>query len=498
MNAFVSKQTKTVYGADLFLAIVFCLYKKKRRYSIVKKTIKTLIAGCLAATLAVTSTATVSAADIEKINTKLKVRVVTEGQYVNWDGVPSVAQFTDENGEFCFAYSTGKKIKVAKTKDGRVSKKMNLEMQGGSIFGSVTCDENGMFYVVTGEENTGEDTSKNTVFITKYDKDGNVIKTVGDNGRSSLADYYDDSFNTKDPFNGGTCDVAVNGHFLAVDYGRGMYSGHQSNSVWMIDTDTMNTVTPAVNDYFGYHNYQSHSFGQRAIAYGGGFAFMSEGDCYDRSFTFSTADFALNTAIEQPVFDFWVEKGTFDSYNMYILNNNFAHIGDLCDLGNGTVSFVAGSAKSMNQKASDEIEQIFIQIFDPTMDLSSESAYVTTGKRTGTAGKNGDEDKTNYGVKWLTGYKSGSALNPQAVADKEGNTIILFERYKNYKYLGVYSIKVDSNGNVIQKAKRVSKNAMLNSCETPVYSDGYVYWCGNKYTTDYDPVNKLFVYKYKV
>ncbi len=80
--------------------------------------------------------------------------------------------------------------------------------------------------------------------------------------------------------------MAVNGHFLAVNYGRHMYSGHQSNSVWMIDTDTMNTVVPQTGEYSGYQNYESHSFGQRAIAFGGGFAFMSEGDCYDRAFTF--------------------------------------------------------------------------------------------------------------------------------------------------------------------------------------------------------------------
>ncbi len=461
------------------------------------KRLRSITALSLVAAMAISASVTVSAADFKTINTKLKQEVKATGQYINWDGVSTVAQFSDEKGQFCFAYKSGKQIKVFKTKAGKVASKLSLEMKG-SIFGSVTCDENGSLYAVTGKKNTGSDTSKNTVFITKYDADGTLIKTVGDNGRSSLADYYDDSFNTSIPFDGGTCDVAVNGHYLAVNYGRKMYSGHQSNSVWMIDTDKMKTVTPSAGDYYGYSNYESHSFGQRAIAYAGGFAFMSEGDCYDRAFTFSTADLESNTATEQNIFDFWVQKGTFDLYDMGILNNNFAHIGNISNLGNGNISFVACSAKSMNSKASGELEQIFIQIFDPTKDLSKESAYITSGKRTGKAGKNGDESKTNYGVKWLTSYTSGSIENPQAVADDEGNTIILFERYKNYSYQGVYCIKVDPQGKVLQKAKRIAKKAQLNSCETPVYSKGYVYWCGNDYKNSYQTDTKLNVYKYKV
>ena len=436
------------------------------------------------------------AAGIKTIDTGLKEEVVAVGQYSNWDGVPSVSQFMDEKGQPAFAYKSGKKIKVVKTKAGKVTKKMNLKMKG-SIFGAVTCDASGNIYVVSGKTNPGEDAKTETIFITKYDKSGRLIKTVGDNGRSSLAEYYDDSFNTKEPFTGGTCDVAVNDNYLAVNYGRHMYSGHQSNSVWMIDTASMKTVIPGTDEYYGYSNYESHSFGQRVIPYEGGFAFMSEGDCYDRSFTFSTAELKMGGSTEQSVFDFWVKKGTLDAYDMGILNDNFAHIGNISDLGNGTVSFVASSVKAMDEKAQKQREQIFIQIFDPAKDLTTAEAYVTSGTRSGTAGPNGDEKKTNYGVKWLTKYSSGRVENPQAVSDGNGNTIVLYERYgDSYDYQGVYMIKVNSKGAVTQKAKCISKKATLNSCETPLYSKGYVFWCGNKYG-DYSE-HKLLVYKLKV
>ena len=432
------------------------------------------------------------AAGAKSIDTGITQEVYAAGQYENWDGVSTVAQFADKDGQLAFAFKKGSKIKVVKTKSGKVKKKLNLKMKG-DIFGTVVCDSDGYFYAVTGKTNTGDDTSKETVFITKYDAKGTLIKTVGDDGRSSLADYYDDSFNTKEPFAAGTCDAAVNGDYVAVNYGRHMYSGHQSNSVWIIDKNTMQTVRPD-----GFTNYESHSFGQRVVSYAGGFAFMSEGDCYDRAFTFSAADPAGNTYIdESPIFDFWVEKGTFDKYDMYILNDNFAHIGNISALNDGNISFVAASAKSMSEKAKSQREQIFIQIFDPTKSLSDKSAYITSGDRSGIAGKNGDEKKTNYGVKWLTKYSKGSVSDPQAVTDGKGNTIVLYERYDDsYNYLGVYAIKVNAKGSVVKKATRVSKSAHLNSCETPIYSGGYVYWCGNK--DGYSAAKKIIVYKLKL
>ena len=439
------------------------------------------------------------AAELYTIDSGMNVYVYATGQYSNWDGVPTVAQFADKNGEFAFAYQDGKNIRVVLTEDGEVVQKVSLKMKG-SIFGTVTRDKDGYFYALTGSANEGTDTSKETVFITKYNAKGKLIKTIGNNGSSSLASYFDESYRTKVPFSGGNCDIAVNGDYLAVDYGRTMYSGHQSNSVWIIDRKKMSTVKPASDSYWGYENYQSHSFAQRTVPYAGGFAFVGEGDCFDRSFTFSTADMKAGTTSEKQIFDFWVEKGTYDRYDMHVMNDNFAHMGNLCALNNGNISFVASSVKAMNSKANDQREQIFIQIFDPKSDLNKEAAYVTKGTRKGKSGPNGDESKTNYGVKWLTDYKKGYVSNPQAVTDGKGNTIVLYERYEEQQYglnyAGVYCMIVNSKGKVTSKAKCISETAFLNSCETPVYNDGCVYWCGNEYG-DYSE-HALKVYRVEI
>lgn len=157
-------------------------------------------------------------------NTKIKQTVSAVGRYSNWDGVSNVTQFQDEEGKFCFAYNGKKDIVVVKTENGKAKKKKIHLKRKNSLYGGTICDNDGNYYVVTGKKNTTNDTSKNTVFITKYDSQGNEITTIGDNGSSSLAYYYDSSLYTKEPFHGGCCDLAINGDYLTVNYAREMYS----------------------------------------------------------------------------------------------------------------------------------------------------------------------------------------------------------------------------------------------------------------------------------
>ena len=83
----------------------------------------------------------------------------------------------------------------------------------------------------------------------------------------------------------------------------------------------------------------------------------------------------------------------------------------------------------MSSKAKKENQQLFIQIFDPNADLTTANGYITSGTRSGLSGKNGDENVTDYGVKWLTNYdKTYTIENPQVVATDAGNYVILFER----------------------------------------------------------------------
>ena len=472
--------------------VLIKLYKKKKGRMFIMKKIVFLLAFIIS--FSMINPVGVSANKAKYYKTGITHSVTTVGWYGNWDGVSDVSQFTDSDGHYCFAYDNDSKVVIVKTKKGKVTETIEIKKEH-TEFGAVDCDSDGNFYIVTGESNSNSNTSTETVFISKYSPEGKLIKTVGNNGSSSLAYYYDDSFYTKNPFDAGNCDIAVNGDYVAVNYGRGMYSGHQSNSVWIVKRDNLETVKPNTSIY------NSHSFGQRAIPFETGFLFMSEGDCYPRAFTMNYESMAhvdgsgsssSVISAEADIFHFWVKKGTLDAWDMYTLNNNFATIGDICDLGNGNASFVAMSVKSMTSKATDQIQNIFIQIFNPKKNLDSASGYTTSGKRSGQSGPNGDKKTTDYGVKWITNFSASSgkkAVNAQAVADDDGNTIILFEYYKNNSYKGVYYCVVNSEGEITTSITKCSSVAKLNRCETPVWADGKVWWTANSTKS-----NKLYIY----
>lgn len=420
----------------------------------------------------------------------LSKSVIAMGEYSNWDGVSNVSQFLSASGEPYCAYDSGDGyVTVIRTKDGLELKKKIKLKKTHPLFGTVISDKDGNYYLVTGEENKGSVTSKETVFISKYSSSGKLLATVGDNGSSSLDYYYDGSFYTKLPFDGGNCDAAIYGDVLAVNYAREMYGGHQSNSLFAVNINTMEKVSLGVW-------YNSHSFAQRAMTTKNGFLFVSEGDAYNRAFTVYSANMSgnkLSSSNEGDVFHFWVEKSAGDKGNMFVLNDNFAHLGGIVSLPDGKAALAATSAKSLNKKAADESEELFIQIFDPSKNLSSSSAYVTSGTRSGLSGINGDQNVTDYGVKWLTAFGDKAAVSsPQVVATDDGKIVVLYERrtkktvkmnsgsaYNTTEYSGVYYIVLDKNGKVLQKAKRFSKTAMLNPCEMPVCSGNSIYWFAN-------------------
>ena len=415
------------------------------------------------------------------------------GRYWNWDGVTNVAQFKGSDGNPYFAVDSDTSVTVYKTDGGRpLSDTITLEKQH-PVFGTAICDSNGNYYLVTGENNTSDGArNTETVFISKYDSNGNHISTTGDNGSSSLAGYYTDEFYTMEPFNGGNCDAAISGSILTVNYARKMYSGHQSNSIFSVNINNMSKVNVGAF-------YESHSFAQRVVPTTDGFVYMSEGDCFDRAFTSYWVKMSGDTVVqskEQGVFDFWVEDGAHDNGNMYIVNENFAHMGGLVSLSNGNIAFVSQSAQSLSDAAENESEEIFVQIFDPSKDLKEESSYVTEGTRSGLAGNNGRTEKTNYGVKWLTSYGDTYFINNvQTVPVGEDKFAVLYELYDKESGLkGVYYIILDESGEVIQPATLFLNDALLNPCEMPVSVGNTIYWAGNRFSDSFDSSNKAYIY----
>ena len=142
-----------------------------------------------------TSVVSLEAATLMVQKTNQKHNIATaKGSYANWDGISDGTQFLDNQGNVCIAYNTKSNIVIVKTKNGKPVKRTITLKKKTSVFGGVTCDSDGNFYIVTGKTNETNNTETKTIFVSKYDANGKLLASVGDNGSSSLAYYYGDSF----------------------------------------------------------------------------------------------------------------------------------------------------------------------------------------------------------------------------------------------------------------------------------------------------------------
>ena len=257
-----------------------------------------------------------------------------------------------------------------------------------------------------------------------------------------------------------------------MNYARLMYSGHQSNTVFVVDLATMAVVK-------GITSYNSHSFDQRVSPYGEtGFLLESQGDCYPRAFATSVTN-ASKTLNEMVTFRFWVEEGTFDDYDMYRLNATRSRLGNILETSSGAM-LVAASVRSLDEKAQSEPYDLFVRVFDPMGKASDPGAYVTSGVRSGTAGRNGDESVTDHGVSWLTdfGASGKTVAEVQAVSIDKNTVAVLYEQYLNGVYDSTWYMLLNGDGSVCLPATSIGR-VRLNADEDPVYAEGAVQWVSN-------------------
>lgn len=399
--------------------------------------------------------------------------VVSKGHYSNWSGVSSVSQFADENENFCFAVAGEGQVSVYKTENGKVTKTVTIANPYSS-FGAATCGPDGSLYMVWGYNNDSDDKSVQTIIVGKYTSEGAFVASAGGNGKEGMAYYYDESFYTKTPFDGGNCDVAMNGDLLMVNYARHMYSGHQANTVFAVDTTTM-TVKE------GFVEYNSHSFDQRITPYSktGGFLIQSQGDCFPRSFSTTLTDAEKNLN-QMDTFNFWVEQNAFKDYDMYKLNVTRAKLGNILETSSGAV-LIGSSARSLSEAAKTEPYDLFVQAFDPTGSAANADSYVTKGVRSGLAGNNGDTEVTDYGVFWLTNFGTSgqTAQVVQAVSIDNDQIAVLYELYQGSSYDSTWYMILNGDGSIARNATSLGK-VRLNLDEDPVFAQGAVQWMSNQ------------------
>ncbi len=118
--------------------------------------------------------------------------------------------------------------------------------------GGVTCDSKGNLYVAYGDIDEAGTGKICTFAVYKYSRKGKLL---------GKAEYFptDLDASTRGAFTTGNCAMEFQGDLLICSYGRIMYSEHQSNAVFCVDTATM-TENPV------YYCRTGHSFDQSVLA----------------------------------------------------------------------------------------------------------------------------------------------------------------------------------------------------------------------------------------
>ena len=372
----------------------------------------------------------------------------------NWVGISPVQQFAYRNEGLAYAYvSSGYVIITTPTQT------INIEMQYPKL-GDVIADEDGYFYMVWGKDGTAP--TEQTVFITKYSPEGIAIMTTGFTGESIMGT----DGNTKNPFSSGNCVSAIGDGYLMVNYARLMYNGHQSNSVIGVNIADM---SPVKVDSVWNIPYTSHSFNQSVIwsKLAGAFVYADHGDAYDRGLNINS-----NTG-EKLLFHFYLAANA--NYNMNVVNKTFAQLGNLAETSRG-VALVGASAKSINESANQEKQNLFVQIFDPLAPAVNPSMFIGGTTRSGATATDINDNKntpltnvTDYGVHWLTDYTDTDVIAPQVVT-ADDRLVILWATTGDTFYM-----VLSATGDVIIPATSLG-GLTLNSYERPIYHDGAVCW----------------------
>ena len=153
-----------------------------------------------------------------------------------------------------------------------LKKTMTLDLPLPEFGGFYETGDN--YYILTGQNNTEKDDSKEVYRISKYSKAWQSLGSCGLFGA-----------NTTYPFDAGSARMAVNGKYLFVRTCHEMYNGHQANVTFSVDTSNMSiadSFTGVMNTDLGY---VSHSFNQFIQIDNGTLLGSDHGDAYPRAIT---------------------------------------------------------------------------------------------------------------------------------------------------------------------------------------------------------------------
>lgn len=315
------------------------------------------------------------------------------------------------------------------------SKRFKIEDQ---YFGGFYCDGT-YFYTVTGNDNLKESNTKTCYRVTKYSGSWKKLKVLDIK-----------NCNTYVPFSHGSCTINAFGEKLYIKTCRTIYAikgvHHQTNAVFVIDTNTMQILEQYTGIQNSKYGYVSHSWNQLSVMDNDQFVTVDQGDASPRGIVLSTPYDENRTTI----FDF--STGAHDKKS-YVYQQTGAAI---CDVDvSAQKYFVTGA--SVNQKKAEHDASLLRKLWQ-----KGNLMLLVTDKAT---------KKTE--VKWLTHSKNGGDWTLPYIDKISENRFVV--RWSNYGNGKSYYRVMDADGNFVGKMHTVKDPENLLSMESSVVKNGKLY-----------------------
>lgn len=396
----------------------------------------------------------------------------------------------------------------------------NIEMSA-PYFGNAIYN-NGYLYIIYGRGDIDKDNTKDTksIEVTKYDRNGNVIKNLALAGEDTTISYGNGSYGTWIPFsyaNYGNCSLAIKDNILIAYFGRLMYNSHQSSFFLAIDIDDMTRKSNGIWPYFSVENYASHSFDQRVIVTkDNNILTLDLGDAGPRGIRLSKTEFVgIDSSYLHSYVPFHFREGVDSTWGY---NNVYSIMGNIIEVNDGYI-YVGASEKTLSLEYStnsyNESWNLYVQKYKLNLEeyttpldinmLNVSDRTVTGIKPVQNYGKLFLSSNTvDYGVKWLTNYDEEYLTDiVRTVKIDNDKVLILYEivpaitRQNSYTTADVnnsrvYYMIIDKDANIVQNPVLV-ENVTLSKEIDYLYKDGYVLW-----TSTDGVINKVTLNKLKI
>lgn len=403
---------------------------------------------------------------------------------------PVLSAFWDSNNKYHVVYActdnnnSKKKVIIQRyNSELKLEKTITLK-QELPLYGNAVCDGN-YYYVLWGQNDTNKENCVVTC-VAKYTLEGEKVACCELKGYESNPYVWasGETWGTCYPFDAGSAKMDIQSGILACSYAREMYSGHQSNFVFYINTNTMERVQYSAIPYC------SHSFDQAVIATSdGGYLFANHGDAYSRGFQIDKVNYAGKMQGEEVTFHFREGSDRGSGYN-----ETYAQLGGLAETSIGYV-LCGSSEKTLSYDVAPtngsycghgESRNLFVQVLKKDFyNYSNESMYAISGeKRIGT-GKKPSSTQTQLfleagtednGVIWITDYSDEYYVCNPKVITAENKIVLIWEKRRYDDQTGSVFYEIfDENMNVLQGTTEISNTYLTGNTE-PSYKNGKIYW----------------------